>query len=91
MRQIHKFVIPVAEKFEFSMPTGATLLGIHEQGDRACLWALVDPNAPPRKRHFRVYGTGHDILNVHSLVFIGTFLLQEGTFVGHVFEELAPS
>jgi len=49
------------------------------------LYALVDLDAKLETRKFRFAGTGHPIKE-RDLKYIGTFQLQGGNFVGHLFE-----
>jgi hypothetical protein len=69
------------------MPQGAKPLSVQMQGDGPCLWALVDPEAAKESRRFHVAGTGHplpDNLGDH----LGTFQMNGGALVFHVFELL---
>lgn len=79
-------------KFEFhphksiSMPKGAEILSVQEQHGKTCIWAMVNPNAPLEIRKIVIYGTGHVLPNDPGQ-FIGTFQLQSGAYVFHMFEE----
>lgn len=88
-RAVWKWDLPIEAEFEFAMPKGADLLTVQTQyvggpGKSPCLWALVDPDAPRETRRFQLVGTGHR--EVGELVYVGTFQLTGGSFVGHVFE-----
>jgi hypothetical protein len=48
------------------------------------MWAIVDPEAKQEFRLFRIYGTGHPIINTNH--YIGT--AQKDGFVWHVFEHV---
>ena len=80
---IWKFSLPVADSFDLSMPEGSTVLSIQVQIGSPVLWALCDPARPNHARHFRTYGTGHQISSDPGC-YVGTY--QLGPFVGHVFE-----
>lgn len=67
------------------MPIGAKPLAVNMQGRKLCLWAEVDPLAAKEARHFVTYGTGHPMLDLPH-TFIGTFFLDDNSFVFHVFE-----
>jgi hypothetical protein len=69
-----------------SMPVGSIILTVQEQEQRPCLWALVDPAAPHECRRFRTYGTGHPVADDPG-EYIGTFQLNGGSLVFHLFEE----
>jgi hypothetical protein len=70
------------------MPKGAEILTVQRQGNMACIWAIVDPNADRERRVFEVFGTGqsmHDDMGVER-EYVNTF--QQGPYVWHVFERL---
>ena len=86
MKTIWKF--PLEPDGFMPMPQGAEVLCVQVQNETPCLWALVDPNAAEKEtRVFRIYGTGHQIHEQASLDnYIGTFQLQGGLLIFHVFE-----
>lgn len=89
MKQIWKFAIPTADKLSFKMPVGAEVLSVAVQHNKPCLWALVNPDAAMETRTFYITGTGHDIPDSVSRqfgLFHGTFLLEDGALVFHIFE-----
>lgn len=70
-----------------TMPTGATILSAHEQGDTVCLWAKVDPDeAACEERTIRLIGPGH-LNDMEKLNFISTVISDP--YVWHIFEETA--
>lgn len=69
-----------------NMPVGAQVLTVQMQYGEPRLWALVDPNAPKADRRFQVVGTGHKFNPKPSAHYLGTFQMQSGAFVFHVFE-----
>ena len=72
------------------MPKGAQILTVQAQHDIPCIWALVEPKAglaEEETRKFRMFGTGHEIHDHSELFYIGTFQLNDGAFIGHLFEE----
>jgi hypothetical protein len=50
------------------------------------MWALVNPEASKEKRRFELYGTGHDVPESDGLIHVGTFQMQDGALVFHLFE-----
>jgi len=87
VRRVYKYPIPVTDMIDLSLPAGAQPLHVAAQGEMVCLWALVDPEAEPVARRFIVRGTGHPIENDDAdLSHVGTFLLQDGALVFHLFE-----
>ena len=89
MRTIWKFELATHDYVELQMPKGASVLSVGHQYGKPHLWALVDPDAKMEKRAFRHAGTGHPITESDSrLSFIGTYMLDGGALVFHVFEVL---
>ena len=87
MHTIYKYEIPMAGEFTIQMPEGAQVLDIQVQREAPMMWVLVDPEKPIKHRHFRMYGTGHPISDdIAVLYHHGSFQLQNGNFLGHVFE-----
>jgi hypothetical protein len=81
---IWKFELPVADVAMVVMPADARVLTVAAVGTRAYVWALVDPDASMESREFAVRGTGHPVGDVGD--YVGTFLVDGGQFVFHVFE-----
>ena len=82
---IWKFPLEVTDEQVVEMPAGAQRLCVQTQGERLCLWALVDPDAPLMSRRFAVRGTGHSIEG-DSGTYIGSAQQMRGALVWHVFE-----
>lgn len=85
MKRIFKYALPVTDEVRIAMPKGAEILSIQVQHGTPQIWALVDPQAPDERRHFRVIGTGHPIEDHANLRYIATFQYAGG-LVFHVFE-----
>ena len=64
MYTIYKYEL-LKPQTTLSMHKGAKILCVqvqeHFMKERPCIWALVDPQAEKEERHFKVYGTGHEI------------------------------
>ncbi len=89
MQRVYKYPIRIADVFSLELPRGAQLLDVQTQRGEPHLWALVDADAVLERRWFRLAGTGHDIpeaVKSHA----GSFQLQGGSLVFHVFEIVAP-
>lgn len=84
MQTIWKFPVPMQDLFSLEMPANARILCIQIQHGSPQLWAAVTNNGNMETRTFRLAGTGHEI--PIGLIYIGTFQLNEVTFVGHLFE-----
>ena len=100
MKTIWKFTLTITDEQVLEMPRGAQILSVQTQYDQPQLWALVDDGAPKTKRRVVVLGTGNDAASLaKSLwradegryapfpVYVGTFQVRGGSFVGHVFAE----
>ena len=81
---VWKYEIQVEDEFTILMPRLAEVIHVAVQDDRPCMWALVNPAAEPTARTFHVHGTGHRV--DPQLVHLGSFMLVDGRFVGHLFE-----
>src|SRR5262245_16240690 len=68
------------------MPEGARPLCVQIQDNMPCVWALVDPGNPKRPRRFRLAGTGHPIEPEDVGRYVGTFQMQNGELVFHLFD-----
>ena len=84
MKTIHKYELPIGP-FTLELPTGAEFLSVQAQAGLAQSWWLVETGASTSRRAFVVYGTGHEVRD-EPRRFLGTFQLQGGAFVGHLFE-----
>lgn len=83
---IWKFELKVLSDQIILMPKGAKVLCVQVQNDFICLWAICDAEALKEKRKFSIFGTGHR-LEGSDKKYIGTIQLDNGSFVGHVFEQ----
>jgi len=86
MNSIYKYGVEISSEFVIEMPVGAKVLDVQCQGGTPQLWAIVDKGVKDvEKRSFSVVGTGHEF-NANGKHFIGTFQMERGTFIGHLFE-----
>jgi hypothetical protein len=69
------------------MPKGSVILSVQAQNDEPQIWALVpvDEEETQARRIF-ILNTGEPIDVITECVFLGTFQLRNGAYVGHVFE-----
>jgi hypothetical protein len=89
MQRVYKYPVRVADVFSVEIPRGAQLLDVQVQHGEPQLWALVNPDAAHERRWFRLAGTGHDIREAVK-GHVGSFQLQAGSLVFHVFEIVEP-
>jgi hypothetical protein len=84
MNTIYKY--PLTDDVQsFDIPKDAEILCLQVQNDVPCIWALVDTDKPKVKRHFEIRGTG-DSVPPFRVSYIGTYQLNGGRLVFHVFE-----
>lgn len=83
MKTIWKFPLAVIDEQRVTMPCGAKLLAVQDQGGMMCLWAMVDTEAAKVTRAIRIYVTGNPIPDDAGL-HVDT--VQDGRFVWHVFD-----
>jgi len=85
MKTIYKYALKQTDRQTLPMPD-ARILSVGEQGGGLFLWAVVDTDATPHVRHFRIFGTGHPF-DGETRHFIGTVKMSSG-LVWHVFEDV---
>lgn len=73
-----------------SIPRGGQIVHVATQHERPCMWILVDTDQPLEERLFRAYGTGHPVAHEPGgdMQHAGTWLLEGGALVLHLFEVL---
>ena len=84
---IWKFSLETTDEQTVEMPAKAEILSVQTQSEIPCIWAMVNPENKKVKRVFHIFGTGHCVPNADRK-FVGTYLLQGGVLVFHVFEVL---
>jgi len=90
MRTIFKYQLKVDDEQSVLMPKDAEILCVKEVKGDVFIYAYVDKNAIKEERFFIIYGTGHEIENDmwSNKKYIGTFVMLNDNFVGHLFENL---
>ncbi len=83
---IFKYNIEVERSFYLQMPAGAVILSVQVQHNKPMIWAVVDPAARTVEREFYVRGTGHELGIAATGKFVGTFQLDGGSRVFHLFD-----
>ena len=86
MKSIWKFQLQIKGEEYIEMPEGAKILAIQEQHGWPHIWALVDTEAEKELRRFYTIGTGHPFDLPPSAKHVGTFQVESGNLVFHVFE-----
>lgn len=88
MRTIFKYPLQVTDAQSLTMPTGAKPLCVQLQHGQPYLWAQVDTERPAAFVSFMTFGTGHPMPESEPLHYVGTYQLEGGALVFHVFEVL---
>lgn len=83
---IYKYPLQVQDKQTIKLPSGYKILTVQVQDSIPCLWAMVDTSIDCVEVNIITYGTGSGILSDEELRYIGTYQLNNGVFVFHVFE-----
>lgn len=86
MITIHKYTLGMADTQTVRMHEGARLLSVQVQHDVACLWALVDTDREKVSRKLEIRGTGHDCERLQLAAYVGTFQVDDGDLVFHLFD-----
>lgn len=87
-RRIWKYPLVIASSQEITVPSGARLLSVINQGNHPTLYYLVNPHTQTKtRRQILILGTGHSLSQetAASFNFIGTITADE--FVWHIFEQ----
>jgi len=90
-KQIFKYALEITDTQSVAIPEGAEILTVQTQREIPCLWALVNPKLPSTERQIETFGTGHPVhvgIGVERR-YIGTYQIQNGNLVFHVFERLS--
>jgi DNA-directed RNA polymerase subunit RPC12/RpoP len=85
-RKIFKYPLPIDDEIEISMPEDSEILTVQTQKGTPCIWAIVDTDAPLTTRRLCLRGTGHAFKGNEGK-YIGTFQLDNGALIFHLFEE----
>lgn len=88
MRTIWKFQlgdVDNAFRTDVEMPVDAKILSVAVQNDLIQVWAMVDSEAPKRRRRFSIRGTGHQCHDGDG-EYVGTAMFHGGRYVFHVFD-----
>lgn len=66
------------------IPKGAQILTVQVQNGLPCIWALVNPDATKAQVEIYTFDTGQPNVDTNGLSYVGTYLLIEDMYVGHV-------
>jgi len=85
MKTIYKWTLAVIGKQVLSLPKGTKFLDVQMQGGMPQLWGLCNPENEKEDRTILMFGTGNPVKDEGE--YIGTFQMEEGALVFHVFEK----
>lgn len=86
VKQIWKYELN-GQRSSIEMPEGAVVLTVQTQHNQPVLWAEVDPSAKRIKRRFLSISTGVDFVDDGPCHYVGTFQLNGGSLVFHVYTD----
>jgi len=88
--RIFKYQLHIEEArsstFEHPIPKGAKFLSVQTQHEVPCIWFLVEPSNEEEIRVFEIIGTGIPCAVLSGDIYLGSFQLRGGSFIGHVFD-----
>lgn len=89
-KTIWKYKIEAVGIQQILLPIGAEILTVQIQDQLPCIWVMVDPENETEVRVFEIFGTGHNIYTPPAVTwkYIGTFQVDQGALVFHLFERL---
>ena len=87
MKKIFKYPLQPKPENVIEMPAGAAVLDLQTQNDVPCLWVEIDPDAPRIKRKFKIVPTGQAFEPGPFVHYMGTFQMQGGALVFHVYTD----
>jgi hypothetical protein len=85
MKTIWKFTLKITDFQSINLPKESQLLTVQIQKGVPCIWALVNPNKKKEEIQIRIFGTGHPIEENFNGKYVGTFQVEEGLLIFHVF------
>jgi len=90
LRTVHKFNLNIGETV-IDLPMSAKPVHVEQQHGQLQLWVETTLGEPTFERVYRVFGTGHPIDDFEGLkiTYVGTALMEGGSFVAHVYEAIA--
>jgi hypothetical protein len=88
MYSIYKYTLQTTGLQEIEVPVNSRILCVQVQYNQPNIWILVDLNEIEKETlNIIIKGTGFEIDSGTNLHYIGTYQLESGNFVGHVFQQ----
>ena len=86
MKTIYKYPVKVDDEQIIQMPDDSEILSIQYQYGRPYIWAMVDTDKPSIPRKFGLVGTGHPCERLNNAKYVGSFQMQNGALIFHLFD-----
>jgi len=86
VKRIYKYELEITDSQVIEMPIRADILSVQVQYGSPCIWVLVDDDLVKEPRTILTFGTWNAVLGVNK--FIGTYQVESGQLVFHVFEPI---
>lgn len=87
MNIVVKFEIPSATSFALPLRIGSRVMKIGIVNGKAYMWVMEDESATQVKTKFLVVIDGQEPVVPINYVYVDSYILCNGAFVGHVFME----
>lgn len=86
----YKYPIKLQPHPVITIPEGAKLLKTMVQDERLCAWFVVDTTAALVDVYLMIITTGEtlDGINFDAWEYVDSFMLDNGSFVGHLYREV---
>lgn len=88
MKRIFKYDLEIVDEQHLILPHEYEILTVQPQGEKLCLWAMVNSESSYKNITIRIHGTGHPIASeaFETLKYISTVQMYDGSLVLHCFE-----
>ena len=91
MQVVYKYIVGTPNTnqvlFQMTLPVGAQVLTVQNQGANTCMWVLQDLKGNQfQERRFVIVGTGQPVAENYK--YIGTIQEMGGALIWHYFEVL---
>jgi len=83
---VWKYPFDLKDEVVLLIPGGSKVLHIAMQGLIPCMWVLVDPERTKKEFRFKIFGTGVPIEQESMGFHVGSFFMDGGQFIWHVFQ-----
>lgn len=86
MKTIWKYELEITDIQTIEMPVNAKILCVRVHKNKPHLWVLLDPDNDKTAYIFRTIDTGECIEKTFNGLYIGTYQLMNGQYVGNLFQ-----